>query len=573
MKAIRKSMRVRYMVGAIAVSLAALHAAGAAAASTTMSDAQDQDGHSNEGNGHHGAAVKHVLLISFDGLHEQDVARCIAANACPNLALLAKAGTTYTNAHTPGLSDSFPGLAALVTGGSPKTAGLFYDVSYDRTLYAPSDSQCTGKQGWNVVFDETTGIDAENGGALTHLDGGGAFNPQAIPHARVNGACVPVFPHNYVKTNTLFEVVKENMRGARTAWSDKHAFGYDWLNGPSGAGVDDLARTEINSIDPATKSDYTDVFTHTETFDNFHVQEMLNEIDGKDSTGQTGAAVPTVFGGDFQTLSVAQKAPVANGGGYLDADFTPGPQVSAAIAYIDNSLGRLVAELKQRNLYASTAIIVTSKHGQSPTDHTKLVKNGDTLTKLLEANNFLDPNGNFGQAATKSGNLNDGTGLVDTGFVQTDDVGLIWLRDQSQRAAVVKTLKDNLSCNAPGICADGPQAYILSGPQLAARFGNPALGRTPDIIVQPNPGVIYTSSTSKDEEHGGNAPDDSHLGLVVYVPDAHGARNAGRTIDEPVLTTQVAPTILRVLGLEPELLHSVALEGTPVLPQFDRGRF
>src|ERR1700743_414423 len=182
MKAIRKSMRVRYMVGAIAVSLAAMHAASAAA----MSDGQDHDGHNNEGNGHHGAAVKHVLLISFDGLHEQDVARCIAANACPNLALLAKAGTTYTNARTPGLSDSFPGLAALLTGGWPKPAGLFYDVSYDRTLYAPSDTQCTGKQGWNVVFDETTGIDAENGGALVHLPGGAAFNPRAIPAARVH---------------------------------------------------------------------------------------------------------------------------------------------------------------------------------------------------------------------------------------------------------------------------------------------------------------------------------------------------------------------------------------------------
>src|ERR1700722_19401620 len=103
--------------------------------------------------------VKHVLLISFDGLHEQDVARCIGSNACPNLTLLAKSGVTFTNAHTPHLSDSFPGLTALVTGGSPKSAGLFYDVSYDRTLYAPLDSTCTGTQGWNVVFDETTGID------------------------------------------------------------------------------------------------------------------------------------------------------------------------------------------------------------------------------------------------------------------------------------------------------------------------------------------------------------------------------------------------------------------------------
>lgn len=560
MKTIRKSRRVRTAIGAGSVALAALaalHSTGAAAH-------DDHDGHER-------AKIKHVLLISFDGLHEQDVARCIASNACPNLALLAKAGLTYTNAHTPGLSDSFPGLAALVTGGSPKSAGLFYDVSYDRTLYAPSDTHCTGKQGWNVVFDETTGIDGENGGALIHLNGGGAFNPQAIPHALKNGVCTPVYPHNYVKTNTVFEVVKQNIRGARTAWADKHAWGYDWLNGPSGTGVDDLARTEINSIDPATQTNYTDVYTHTEQFDNFHVQELINEIDGKDSTGQSRADVPTLFGANFQTLSVAQKATVATGGGYLDASFTPGPQVTAAIAYVDESLGRIVSELKQRNLYGSTAIIVTAKHGQSPSDHTKLVKNGDTLTKLLEANNYLDPNGNFGQNSTKSGNLNDGTGLVDTGMVQTDDVGLIWLRDQSQTAAVVKTLKDNLSCNAPGICADGAQAYILSGRQVAQRFGDPAQGRTPDIIVQPNPGVIYTSSKTKDEEHGGNAPDDSHLGLVVYLP---GEGHAGSTIDDRVTTTQVAPTILHALGLQPDLLHAVEAEETRTLPDTSsHGRF
>jgi hypothetical protein len=507
--------------------------------------------------------VKHVLLISFDGLHEQDVARCIGANTCPNLAVLAKSGVTYTNAHTPGLSDSFPGLAALVTGGSPKSVGLFYDVSYDRTLYAPTDTTCSGKQGWNVVFDETTGIDGENGGPLLHLNGGGAFNPQAIPNAMINGVCTPVYPHNYIKTNTIFEVVKEHIRGARTAWADKHAWGYDWLNGPSGHGVDDLARTEINSIDPATQTYYLDTYTHTEKFDNYHVQALINEIDGKDSTGLNTAAVPTLFGTNFQTLSVAQKATVATGGGYLDADFTPGPQVAGAIAYVDDALGRIVSELKQHNLYSSTVIIVTAKHGQSPTDHTKLVKNGDTLTKLLEANNYLDPNGKFGQNSTTSGNLNDGTGLVDTGMVQTDDVGLIWLRDQSQLDAVVKTLKDNLSCNAPGICADGAQAYLLYGPNVASRFGNPANGRTPDIIVQPNPGVIYTSSTAKDEEHGGNAPDDSHLGLVVSF---QGIRH-GRTVTTPVLTTQVAPTILSILDLEPRSLQSVSAEGTRVLPE------
>jgi predicted AlkP superfamily pyrophosphatase or phosphodiesterase len=538
-------------VGAFAVPIAAYAGDG---------NAQDQHRSGND------SEIRHVLLISVDGLHQQDIARCIAANTCPNMALLAKNGVTYSNAYTPGLSDSFPGLAALVTGGSPKTAGLFYDVSYDRTLYAPSDTSCSGKQGWNVVFDETTGIDAENGGALTHLDGGGAFNPQAIPHAKINGACVPVYPHNYVKTNTIFEVVKQRVHGARTAWADKHAWGYDWLNGPSGKGVDDLSRTEINSIDAATGTDYTDVYTHTEQFDNLHVQSIINEIDGKDSTGKQSADVPTLFGTNFQTLSVAQKAPVASGGGYLDASFTPGRQVSDAIGYVDNALGKMVDALKSRNLAASTMVVVTAKHGQSPTDHTKLVKNGDTLTALLEANNYLDPNGRFGQASTASGNLNDGTGLVGTGLVQTDDVGLIWLRDQSQVQDAVATLKANLSCNAPGICADGPQAYILSGQKLAAAFGDPALGRTPDIVVQPNPGVIYTSSKKKDEEHGGNAPDDSHLGLIVSYPDGH---HHERQVNRRVSTTQVAPTILRALGLDPQLLLSVRAEGTRPLPDLN----
>ena len=507
------------------------------------------------------AAPTRVLLISVDGLHEQDVAYCLAKGTCPTIAALAGTGVHYTNAATPGLSDSFPGLAALLTGGTPKSAGLFYDVSYDRTLFAPSDTTCTGTRGWNVVFDETTGIDGLNGGALVHLDGGGGFNPQAIPHALVDGACVPVYPHNYIKTNTLFEVVKANIANARTAWADKHAWGYDWVNGPSGQGVDDLARTEINSIDPATNSGYDDVYTHTQTFDDKHVQIILNQIDGKTGSGVDLAPVPTVFGANFQTLSVAQKATHSRGGGYTDAGFTPGVAVAAAMSYVDASLGKMVAELKAKNLDASTLIVLSAKHGQSPSDPSLLVKNGDTLTALMEANGYLDAGGAFGQFATTSGSLNDGTGLSGTGIIQTDDVGLIWLRDQTQLAAAVATINANLSCTPPGICANGAGASILSGAALAAKFGDPALGRTPDIIVQPNPGVIYTSSTKKDAEHGGNAPDDSHVALIVSYPSLSATTNA-----TGVVTTQVAPTILTALKLDPTLLQSVKAEGTASLP-------
>jgi len=522
------------------------------------------------------AQVSRVLLISVDGMHQQDVANCIASATCPNIAALANSGTNFSNAYTPGDSDSFAGLGALLTGGTPKSTGLFYDVSYDRTLYSPADITCTGAKGWNVIFDETTGIDAMNGGARVHLDGGGAFNPQAIPHAMVNGACVPVYPHNYLKTNTLFEVVKENLAGSRTAWADKHAWGYDWVNGPSGKGVDDLARTEINSLDAAgiAGNDYSSsldgiapAYKHTQTFDNFHVQIILNQIDGKDSSGINLAPTPTVFGTNFQTLSVAQKATNASGGGYTDAKFTPGVQVAGAISYVDGAIGKMVAELKAKGLYTSTLIVVSAKHGQSPSDRTKLIKNGDTLNALIQANGYLDSTGNWGQnntTANGGGNLNDGTGLAGTGAMQTDDVGLIWLKDQTQLAAVVATLNANLGCTTTGICANGAGASILYGAAMTAKFGDPANGRTPDIIVQPNPGVIYTSSSKKDAEHGGNAPDDSHVALIVSFPSL-----TATTDSSTVGITQVAPTILKALKLDPTLLNSVKSEGTAVLPSLN----
>src|SRR3569833_623646 len=79
----------------------------------------------------HASDVKRVLLLSVDGLHATDLHRYVRTHPDSAIAELASHGTTFTNAHTPSLSDSFPGLLALVTGGSPVSHGLFYDVSYD----------------------------------------------------------------------------------------------------------------------------------------------------------------------------------------------------------------------------------------------------------------------------------------------------------------------------------------------------------------------------------------------------------------------------------------------------------
>src|SRR5258706_8872944 len=91
--------------------------------------------------------IKHVLLISVDGMHALDVANYVAKNPQSALAELSSHGITYTNARTPSNSDSFPGLLALVTGGSPVSHGVFYDVSYDRTIYDPTNVTCSGAAG------------------------------------------------------------------------------------------------------------------------------------------------------------------------------------------------------------------------------------------------------------------------------------------------------------------------------------------------------------------------------------------------------------------------------------------
>lgn len=82
------------------------------------------------------ARYKHVLLISVDGLHAVDLTRWIAdpAYAGGAFAALAPHAAIYPHPYTTGPSDSFSGMVAQITGGTPRSTGVFYDDSYDRAL-------------------------------------------------------------------------------------------------------------------------------------------------------------------------------------------------------------------------------------------------------------------------------------------------------------------------------------------------------------------------------------------------------------------------------------------------------
>jgi Type I phosphodiesterase / nucleotide pyrophosphatase len=500
----------------------------------------------------HGGEVRHVLLISVDGLHALDVSRYIGSHPSSALAELASHGITYSNARTPANSDSFPGLLALVTGGSPISHGLFYDVSYDRSIFDPTNTTCAGAAGNMMVFDES--IDLYNSANVSE----NVINPAALPRHLVNGQCVPMYPHNAIRANTIFEVVKA--AGGHTAWADKHP-AYDLVNGPSGKGVDDLYTPEITNVNGF---DATASVVCTVENDQKKVTAILNEIHGLTHDGKPGAGVPTVFGMNFQAVSVGQKlakdnsdgscaddAGPLNGqpGGYLDGSGTPTAVLAYGLQKTDDALRSMINALKSQGIYESTLFIVTAKHGQSPINPVKVNKPGHFADLVATL-----PDATTNPAAIAIANANNcSTGAC--GFVQDDDIALIWLQDQNISTSQVAAY---LNANAKALFID----EVMAGDELKLKFNSPATdSRTPDIIVQPVYGTIYTGSSKKNAEHGGFSFGDTNVGLVVSNPEL-----GSHVVKTPVATSQVAPTILQVLGLDPSALKSVRIEHTEVLP-------
>jgi hypothetical protein len=449
---------------------------------------------------------QHVLLISIDGFHTIDLENYIKAKPQSTLAQLAASGVRFSNASAPFPSDSYPGVLAWATGGTPRTTGVLYDLSYDRTL-SPYNTTCSSV---GAVIDYTENIDKNN----TLIDGGGGIEPSYLPRDP-SASCAPLLPHGYLRVNTVFEVAKA--AGMRTAWSDKH-LSYEILNGPSAKGVDDLFDPEVNAVGSK--------FAKVSVYDESKVAAILNQIDGKDHLGKP-APVPAIFGMDFQAVSTEQKK-----NGYLDANATPTVKLQTAMDYVDGAIGKIVAELKAQNLWDSTLFILGASHGQSPID--------PALVKVLPTT--LLP-----------GLVNEvAPGLL--AHITQDAVGLLWLTDQGQTAAVAQHLLDNK--DKAGF------DHLVTGPELVQLLGNPLTDpRMPDIVVVVKKGTIYTNSTTKIAEHGGLSDDDRKVALLVV-----GAGTNPTPVPDAVETRQIGVTILQALGLDAQKLQAVVKEGTLALP-------
>jgi hypothetical protein len=115
-----------------------------------------------------------------------------------------------------------------------------------------------------------------------------------------------------------------------------------------------------------------------------------------------------------------------------------------------------------------------------------------------------------------------------------------------------------------------PCAWSSAGPAVlrtaALKGGSARAERVPQIIGIGQYGTVYTGGTSKIAEHGGDALQDRNVPILVVLP----GQTTGSTISTPVETTQIAPTILTLLGLDPNQLQAVQIEHTQVLPGIGR---
>ncbi|HEV3053477.1 MAG TPA: hypothetical protein VGX45_02400, partial [Solirubrobacteraceae bacterium] len=301
----------------------------------------------------------------------------------------------------------------------------------------------------------------------------------------------------------------------------------------------------------------------------------VNELNGFDHSGQHWVGVPAILGMNFQTVSVAEKVDSPSTltqnpdgsytegptelAGYLPGGTTPGPLLTSAFDYVNAQLEQMVDTIQQDGLASSTAIIITAKHGQSPQDPLQLKRIADG--PIISAINAA--------WTAKTGDTNP---LIVAGT--DDDLWQSYLSVKTQDAAdFVKTYlwdhpataqlynNDGVDRGTESVAHSG-LAQIYAGHDAAAFFGVPYSDpRYPDVFGRVQVGVVYTGGT-KIAEHGGDNPGDRDVPILVYAPGTVGRASNGQSVE----TTQVAPTILQLLGLDPNQLQAVQQEGTQVLP-------
>ena len=184
-------------------------------------------------------------------------------------------------------------------------------------------------------------------------------------------------------------------------------------------------------------------------------------------------------------------------------------------------------ELQAQGIDGATLIIVSAKHGQSPIDPKARITQSDKPFQKTP-------------------------GYGDTGFEICDDAGLIWLQPDLQKDSYAAA-KAYLQANAATLHIQ----QLLDRTSLIPLYGDPFYNsRVPDFVAVTDHGVICTGG-SKLSEHGGFSTEDRNVALLLSAPKIKPT-----IVETLAYTTQIAPTILSALDLNPKSLKATRTEGT-----------
>ena len=260
---------------------------------------------------------------------------------------------------------------------------------------------------------------------------------------------------------------------------------------------------------------------------------------------------------NFQTVSTAEKLPESDGlkGGY-DADgTTPAPLLRRALDYINTKVGSMLAALHAKGL--------AGLDHDDPLGQARPVP-GHAVGADPDPRRADHRRARRSLGHRPSGRRRTAGRLLDR---RRRDAALAPLPHAGSAAFAKSYL---LAHNGTGNDIEGnPKAYtssglktLYAGEEAADYFGASTTDpRVPDLFGIAQYGVVYTGGKGKIAEHGGANPQDRDVPLVV----SGGPVDQHAVDTQTVETTQIAPTILSLLGLDPGALEAVEIEGTETL--------
>ncbi|HEY2941316.1 MAG TPA: alkaline phosphatase family protein [Vicinamibacteria bacterium] len=208
------------------------------------------------------------------------------------------------------------------------------------------------------------------------------------------------------------------------------------------------------------------------------------------------------------------------------------PQYVHTIEFIDGLVGELKAELGRLGILERTAFVFSADHGFSDVDPTRVIAPAGDASRQAgpdDRRHTLDP-----LAARGIEHFVTNTGGASMG---------VYIRDKARIAEAVALLR-----REPWVesiyCEPTPARCDLSLSSLHSYFP----GRSPDLMVDLDDDA--TLNFPQPGQHGTHRPSDMRIPLVFS-----GAGVARGVVGGKASIVDVAPTVLRLLGLTGTVLH------------------